>query len=213
MPPRSKPPRESNGIPSSQRSLQDSFRSSTSHTSSVVEGSLSKKPKLFHSPSQPTLTAGEMFNFSKPNHVDLTTGGGPAIMTAVQKRPVAMARSDPGPKKLVVKNLRKAPRSDPEQYFNQVRSQLDAALSAILVNEKVPYSNEELYRGAENLCKQGRAAPLFKTLCKQCKQGVSSQFQEPLVTQASTLDDTGVLRAVLESWEAWNARLVCHRSR
>ncbi|KAL8648946.1 MAG: hypothetical protein Q9210_004692 [Variospora velana] len=197
---------------SSQRSLKDSFGSSASGRD-AIECSSSKRPKLSHpEPRQPagSLAASAMYDFSKPNHIDLTNA--PAAMTTVAKKPGGMTRQvdasvQSGPKKLVVKNLRQTPRSDPEKYFKQVLSQLDAALSAILVNERLPYSNEELYRGVENLCRQGRAAPLFKALCEKCKEGISSQFGKPLVTQASTLDYTGILRSVLESWEAWNVRL------
>lgn len=205
-------------LPSSQKSLPESFKSSNSQEtlSSGVEGPSIKRTKLTHSsnPHPPSIiAASEMYDFSRPNHIDLTNGNGPATMTTVQKKTIGMARSfdtavDPGPKRLVVKNLRKTSRSDPEKYFNDVWSKLDTALSAILVNEKVPYSNEELYRGAENLCRQGRAAPLFKTLCEKCTQGISSQFGKPLVSQAANLDDVGILSAMIEAWDAWNLRLV-----
>ncbi|KAL9606794.1 MAG: hypothetical protein Q9179_000001, partial [Wetmoreana sp. 5 TL-2023] len=163
------------------------------------------------------MTVNEMYNFAKPNHVDLTNGNGPAKMTTVQKRSTGMARpsntaAESGPKRLVVKNLRKAPRSDPEKYINHVWTQLDAALSAILVDEKIPYSNEELYRGVENLCRQGRASPLFKTLCEKCRQGISNHVEKPLVANASTLDDTGILRAVTQAWCTWTVRLKTIRS-
>lgn len=205
-------------LSSSQRSLPESFKSSASQEALISTGwgPSSKRAKLDHSSkSHPpsTIATNKMYDFSKPNHIDLTNGNAPAMMTTVQQKPVGMATSsdtgvDTGPKKLVVKNLRKTPRSDPEKYFNDVWAKLDSALSAILSNEKVSYSNEELYRGSENLCRQGRAAPLFKTLCEKCKQGISNQFQKPLVSQALELDDIGILRANIEAWDAWNVRLV-----
>lgn len=208
MPP-PKPSRER----SSQSSLRDSFQSSPSGRD-TLECSPSKRPKLSHSSSHQSVgapAASAMYDFSRPNHIDLTNG--PATMTTVAKKPAAMARQidasvQSGPKQLIVKNLRQTPKTDPEKYFNQILSQLDAALSAILINEKVRTSNELLYQGVENLCRQGRAAPLFKVLCEKCKEGITSQFEKPLVTQASTLDNTALLRSVMESWEAWNIRLV-----
>ncbi|KAL8962648.1 MAG: hypothetical protein Q9193_000980 [Seirophora villosa] len=207
MPP-PKPSRER----SSQSSLRDSFQSSASGRD-AIECSPSKRPKLSHSKSHQSVgapAASAMYDFSRPNHIDLTNG--PATMTTVAKKPAAMARQidasvQSGPKQLIVKNLRQTPKTDPEKYFNQILSQLDAALSAILVNEKARTSNELLYQGVENLCRQGRAAPLFKMLCEKCKEGITSQFEKPLVTQASTLDNTALLRLVMESWEAWNIRL------
>ncbi|KAL8829981.1 MAG: hypothetical protein Q9170_005938, partial [Blastenia crenularia] len=158
-----------------------------------------------------------MYDFSKPNHIDLTHGNGPATMTTVVKKPVGMARSsentaDSGPKRLVVKNLRKTPRSDPEEYYNQASSKLEAALTAIINNKKVLHSNEELYRGAENLCRRGRAPALFKTVCEKCRQGISSEFEKPLEAKASKLDDIDVLRALVAAWDEWSARLKTIRS-
>ncbi|KAL8938653.1 MAG: hypothetical protein Q9211_003104, partial [Gyalolechia sp. 1 TL-2023] len=209
-------------LSSSQKTLPESFKSSNSQEALInaVQSPSTKRAKLDHSSkSHPpnTIAPNKMYDFSKPNHIDLTNRNTPAIMATVQKKPVGMARSsdtglDTGPKKLVVKNLRKTPRSDPEKYFNDVWAKLDSALSAILRNEKVSCSNEELYRGSENLCRQGRAAPLFKNLCENCRQGISNQFQKPLVSQLSELDDIGILRANIEAWDAWNARLKTIRS-
>ncbi|KAL8710031.1 MAG: hypothetical protein Q9220_005302 [cf. Caloplaca sp. 1 TL-2023] len=205
-----------------QKTLSDSFRSSQPHAcpGDITKESPSKRPKLNHTPTQHTpeiMTATEMYNFAKPNHIDLTNGDGPAPMVTVQRRPIGVSRpitnsSEAGPKRLVVKNLRKAPRSDPEAYVNHVWSQLDAALSAILVNDKVPFSNEELYRGVENLCRHGRAPSLYKTLNERCKQGVADNFGRSLVVHASTADDDEILRAVVEAWQAWNDRLKIIRS-
>ncbi|KAL8949942.1 MAG: hypothetical protein Q9222_003991 [Ikaeria aurantiellina] len=205
-----------------QKTLSDSFRSSQSHAYSndIAEESPSKRLKLNHTLMQQPreiVTANEMYNFARPNYIDLTNGDGPAPMTTVQKRSNGISRpitnaSEAGPKRLVVKNLRKAPRSDPEAYVNHVWSQLDAALSAILVNEKLPFSNEELYRGAENLCRHGRAPSLYQTLHQRCKQGVAECFEQPLVAQASTADHEEILRAVVQAWQAWNDRLKIIRS-
>lgn len=113
-----------------------------------------------------------------------------------------------GARKLVVKNLRKAPRANPEEYFNRVWGQLDAALSAIFTDEKVPYSNEELYRGVENLCRQDRAPVLFQKLLEKCKHNVTTRVKEPLVAGARTKRSDDILRAVVEAWSRWNTQLV-----
>ncbi|KAL9603045.1 MAG: hypothetical protein Q9219_001409 [cf. Caloplaca sp. 3 TL-2023] len=209
-------------LPSSQKSLRESFQASNLEKASnaVTEGPSAKRIKLDRPPrsnQQVTVTASQMYDFSKPNHIDLTNGNGPPKMTMVSKKPLGMVRSldtaaESGPKKLVVKNLRKTPRSNPEKYFDQIWSKLEEAASAIMINDEIPYPNEELYRGAENLCRQGRGAPLFKMLREKCRHGISTQFEKPLATRASDLDDLGVLSATLEAWDVWNIRLKTMRS-
>lgn len=113
-----------------------------------------------------------------------------------------------GPKKLVVKNFRKTPILDSKQYFDQVWTQLDAALQAIFRNEKVPYSKEELYRGVENLCRQDRAPRLFKLLCEECKRELSARLKDLLDNAANVMEDTDFLRTIIEAWLAWNTHLV-----
>ena len=203
--PRAKPLIESCGKKPNQRN---------SKRAASLDDSPSKRIKLTKSsPQDPPSSVDNMYNFSKPNHVDLTNGNGPAVMTRVQKPSFSMAKpigtpADSAPRKLVVKNFRKTPRSDPEKYINEVSSQLDAALSAILADEKLPYSNEELYRGAENLCRQGRAPQLYTSLREKCQQGIKTYFEKPLLARLSKLDDVGTLYAVMEAWETWNIRLV-----
>lgn len=111
-------------------------------------------------------------------------------------------------KNLVVKNLRKTPRADPNKYYDQVWAQLDAALTAVFRNETIPHSKEELYRAVETLCRQDRAPPLYKKLCARCREQASTCLKEPLVKQASILKDTDLLRVVVEAWSSWSDHLV-----
>ncbi|KAL9000301.1 MAG: hypothetical protein Q9169_001018 [Polycauliona sp. 2 TL-2023] len=200
----------------SKRSIDDSL--SAQHPNITSEDPPTKRAKFTH-PSAPKVSSSvdNMYNFAKPNHIDLTNGNGPAMMTKVQRPSFSMVKpvgpaTEAGPRTLQIKNFRKTPRSDPEKYINEVSSQLDAALSAILAHEKLPYSNEELYRGAENLCRQGRAPQLYKSLREQCQQGIKTYFEKPLLAKASTLDAVGMLNQVMEAWETWNGRLKIIRS-
>ncbi|KAL8685497.1 MAG: hypothetical protein Q9218_007725 [Villophora microphyllina] len=193
---------------------------SSQHPLEHSEDSPSKRQKVGHSssPQKPeAMTVNQMYNFAKPNHIDLTNGNGPTTMTSVERKPSGMARptgasTESGPKRLVVKNLRKTPRPDPEKYVNHVSTQLDAALSAVLIDKKLPYPNEELYRGVENLCRQGRASLLYKNLCDKCRHGISSRIEKPLSSRATTMHDPGLLHAVMAEWDAWNNRLRIIRS-
>ena len=114
-----------------------------------------------------------------------------------------------GPKKLVVKNLRKTPRANPEDYSDQVWRQLNAALTAIFNDEIVPYSNEELYRGVENLCRQGNASSLYQKLCAKCNSAMKSLALAPLATDTHSCDDSRLLAAIVAAWLSWSAKMVC----
>jgi hypothetical protein len=109
----------------------------------------------------------------------------------------------------VVKNLRTGSRLNQASYFDKVWSQLDAALSAIFDGKKPDISLEELYKGAENMCRQGRAPVLAKKLQNRCKEHVTGKLRENLVTRAGGGNDVDTLRAVFEAWSAWQSRLVC----
>lgn len=147
---------------------------------------------------------------SRPPVTTPKTNGAPGSNNLCKKGSPGPPNFTPhtGAKKLVVKNLRKAPRANPEQYFSRVWDQLDAALSAIFLDEKLPYSLEELYRGVENLCRQDRAPILFQKLLEKCKHNITTRVKEPLVAGASSKDNSDLLRVVVEAWSRWNTQLV-----
>ena len=169
-------------------------------------------------PSPRTMQQEEMYrsfpttNAKKPEVIELSDDDGPPKLSLHRIKPNGMIQlknntAQPGLKKIVVKNLRKTPRTDPDQYYSHVWSQLDAALSAIFANEKVPYSMEELYRGVEILCRQDRAPSLYKKLCDKCKQG-SVCMELPLMEATKVGSDLDVLQTTVEAWSAWTAQLV-----
>ncbi|KAI4100300.1 MAG: hypothetical protein L6R37_005555 [Teloschistes peruensis] len=195
------------------------FFHSSQHSLEESDTTPSKRQKVSHPSSKQTpeiMVVGQMYDFAKPNHIDLINGNGPSTMTTVQKKPSGISRpsnalGDSGPKRLVVKNLRKT-KTDPEKYVNNVSTQLDAALSAVLADEKLAYSNEELYKGVENLCRQGRATMLYNNLCEKCRQGISSRIEKPLTKRVSEMEDTDLLQEVIQEWDAWTERLRIIRS-
>ncbi|OAX85515.1 hypothetical protein ACJ72_00104 [Emergomyces africanus] len=117
-----------------------------------------------------------------------------------------------GAKKLVVKNLRAIPRLDQDRYFEKIWSQLDSALTAILADGKAKQSLEELYRGAENVCRQGKATVLAKRLQDRCQEHMSGTALKLLLARATDGNDVDVLKSVEEAWSLWNGRLVTIRS-
>lgn len=114
-----------------------------------------------------------------------------------------------GAKKLVVKNLRAKPRLDQDSYFEKIWGQLDAALGAVFGGGKPETSLEELYKGSENVCRQGKAAALAKKLQDRCREHVSGKLREALVAKAGGGSNIDILRAVVDTWTTWQSELVC----
>ena len=115
-----------------------------------------------------------------------------------------------GAKRLVVKNLRTTgPRLNQDSYFEKVWAQLDAALALIFQGGKPETSLEELYKGSENVCRQGRATVLAKKLQVKCREHVAGRLREGLVERTRGGSDVETIRAVVEAWNMWQSKLVC----
>ena len=194
-----------------------------------------KRPKLGHS-ELPTDTFSrkiaptEMYSFgpstTKCNHdpnvprkasevIDLTESPGdePFKLSPTPRKSTGHVRRtnlkpQGGPKKLVVKNLKKASQTDPQQYYNHVWSQLEAALSAIFVDGPMPYSLEELYKGVESLCRQDRASAVYKQLREKCRHNVSVRVLDPLIHDSLSAKPMDVLAIVVKAWLTWTIQLV-----
>jgi cullin-4 len=179
----------------------------------------SKRQKLQQIASSPpprdALPPESMYCFPSRNKgngavVDLTNS--PTGSPSPRRVTKAFAQSNYNPhlgaKKIVVKNLRTAPRSDPNQYLDQTWKKLDVSLDAIFGNQDIPFSLEELYRGVENVCRQGHAAELCKRLEEKAKSySVASVKGGPWVNM--DMGSVDILRAVAAAWLVWNKQMVC----
>lgn len=212
--------------PHSQRTISELLSSHPSRNNLHQNPSPpSKRSRLSVSPSRSASThsasPNKMYNFSgsppKNGTAFVRSMAGPnANAPSVKAQPFgANARQNnfsphAGAKKLVVKNLRTGPRMNQEPYFDKTWAQLDAALSAIFDGQKPESSLEELYKGAENICRQERAALLAKKVQERCKDYVAGKLRDNLVTRAGGGTDVDTLRAVIEAWSVWHSRLVRH---
>ncbi|CAD6576480.1 MAG: hypothetical protein ASARMPREDX12_007903 [Alectoria sarmentosa] len=187
----------------------------------------SKRPKHSHSASgtdstlapMQTLQIEDMFKFSSPKSrqaaevVDLTEplGSSPVRNKVNAIRPTNIGPRA-GPKKLAVKGLKTAFRADPDEYYNTVWKRLEASLLAIFAGEKLPYSNEELYRGVEIVCRQRKAADLYEKLKSTCSWNILHNVYEPLIQISGNDNAVDVLQSVVRAWSRWNKQLVTIRS-
>ncbi|ETI21355.1 hypothetical protein G647_07701 [Cladophialophora carrionii CBS 160.54] len=163
-----------------------------------------------HSPSRDAFA--NMYDFGpakvmKQENVNGTPSqpqnGKPKPAFAAQRIPFNPAQ---GPKKLVVKNLRAAPRLDTRLYFEKTWAEEDKALDAIFGNEKDPYSLEELYKGAENTCRHGHSADLYHNLCIKCETHLNN-LRDKIKREEATSSDIDCLKTFVNAWQTWQRQL------
>ncbi|KAJ5218748.1 uncharacterized protein N7498_000847 [Penicillium cinerascens] len=211
--------------PQSQRTISDVLSKKRSQDNlPPLASSTSKRSRYSHSPTRSSsahpVSPTKMYNFSgsPPKNGAAFGRSAPALNPPSVKSQAlnVNARQNnfsphAGAKKLVVKNLRTGPRVTQEPYFDKTWAQLNAALSAIFDGRKPDVSLEELYKGAENICRQERAALLAKKVQERCKDYVAGTLRDNLVTRAGGGTNVDTLRAVIEAWSAWHSRLVTIR--
>jgi Cullin family len=207
---------ESNGL--QQRSISDLLSSNKAQARDCQQPSSPKRLRSSITPSpspnktrDTLISSDKMYNFSssdpKTSEKFSRKINGPAVVT----RPSNFTPHT-GAKRLVVKNLRSGPRLNPDEYFEKIWSQLSATLDLVFDGGKPTTSLEELYKGAENVCRQGRAAMLAKKLQERCKTYVINNLRQNLAARSNQGTNIDTLRAAVDAWTAWNTKLVSNRA-
>ncbi|ORY08578.1 Cullin family-domain-containing protein [Clohesyomyces aquaticus] len=111
-----------------------------------------------------------------------------------------------GPKRMLVKNFRPARKVDPKEFLNQVWAKVDAALDTVFGGLEIRFSLEELYRGVENLCRQGMAGEVCDRLKVKCEGYVAKELKSK-VADLTGRKDVDVLRGALQAWATWGEQL------
>lgn len=208
--------------PQAQRTISEILSGQSHDNLSLNSSSSSKRSRLSHSPARPTAahpaSPNKMYNFSgsppKNGAAFLRANSGASNITPVRSQSFTTNNRQNafsphgGAKKLVVKNLRTGHRVNHEPYFEKTWSQLNTALAAIFEGRKPEISLEELYKGAENICRHEQASLLAKKVHDRCKEYVTGKLRDNLVSRAGGGTDVDTLRAVIEAWSAWHTRLV-----
>lgn len=185
--------------------------------------STGKRPRLSSSspsrfPGNDLIPAQKMYNFSDSGHrpngpfgqTTVSAGPGPNAKSAFSNAASRQSNFTPhtGAKRLVVKNLRTGPRLDQDSYFEKVWAQLEAALVAVFNGAKPETSLEELYKGSENVCRQGRAAALARKLRNKCVEHVAGHLRQNLLARTAGASNIDTLRNVVDAWASWQSKLV-----
>ncbi len=225
---RKRPSRQhSSEDPAKQQTLQSLFAGQQKpHVNGAGLSPNSKRLKP-DSPQQPpsprtALATRDMYTFSSRSPVqtsngaiDLTGSSPPAsplakkMNGAMKTRPGINAHT--GAKKLVVKNLKQNTQWDSKAYLEKIWGQLDEALTIIFKDGHDGFSKEDLYRGVENVCRQGGASTLFSRLDKRCIEHVEADIRRPLC-QITKTDNVTILESVLKEWSRWKEHMVLIRA-
>lgn len=105
--------------------------------------------------------------------------------------------------------MRSGPRLNQDSYFDKIWARLEAALAAVFSGGKPEISLEELYKGAENVCRQGKSAVLARKLQDKCREYVSGRLRQDLLAKTEGASSVDMLRAVVDAWATWQSKLVC----
>ena len=162
---------------------------------------------MYNFPSSPGRNRDDVIDLTSPTKGSPRTGMGPNGVV----RPSGAAAIN-GPKKLVVKNLKRPSGPDQNQYYNNVLSKLQDALSAIFQGEKVIHSKETLYNEVMIVCRQNKAPLLYEELQKRFMNHVGQRIRSSLEATASTTSDVTYLTSVIEAWRLWSNQLEVVRS-
>ncbi|KAI5238681.1 Cullin-domain-containing protein [Aureobasidium subglaciale] len=182
-----------------QHSIQNLFAGQASagaSSSTPIESSPNRKKHK----TQPSQMQSEMYSFS----TKVLSGNSPDVSTnrRVAGRLNKGFQPKTGNTKLVVKTLKPQPVWDANKYFEDTWAQLDRALHVIFTQAKVDFSMEELYRGAENLCRQKKADALYARLSSRCKQYVRGPMKTALLSKQGQ-SNLQVLEDVVKTWTLW----------
>lgn len=167
--------------------------------------------------AQPTEAYADMYTFTPKAFttstvIDLTTSPESHKRKVSFTAPRASTfNPHSGPKKLAVKNLRVVPRINPQQYFDSIWAKEDKALDAIFGKAKEQYSLEELYKGAENVCRQGNAAELYTKLKQKCETHLADTVRDGIRREEAGSSDVEVLSQFTKAWSTWQRQLLTVR--
>jgi nuclear pore complex protein Nup205 len=118
-----------------------------------------------------------------------------------------------GIRRLVIKNLRKAPCSNIKGHFEESWTEVSNALMVVLDGQKPQQPLDRLYRHAEDICRNGQGEELFHHLNKQC----TAYLQNTLLPYLSSKIQPGsgtiqTLQVLHSGWQTWNSRAVsCYK--
>jgi cullin-4 len=165
-------------------------------------------PDAKEAAAPPAMSTAAMYHFTskKSDVVDITSS--PENSPARKAKAAPNMHANSGPKRMLVKNFKLARKVDPKVFLDQTWSKIDAALDVVFKDGDINFSLEELYRGVENLCRQGLAKDACDRLVVKCREHITGTLKTK-VKETMGRKDVDVLRAALGAWATWGAHMVC----
>lgn len=131
------------------------------------------------------------------------------------KRPEVASGFTPmsGARKIVIKNFRAGSTraADVENYYKRTWSDVEDALTSILVGTTPRVPLERVYRGVEDLCRHGEGDKLHSMLKHRCERHLSGEVLST-IREGGFLSDIDVLQRVWSQWAIFNKTLITIRS-
>ncbi|KAF2466085.1 Cullin-domain-containing protein [Lindgomyces ingoldianus] len=170
------------------------------------------------------MSAADMYHFPSSKRVDAGGRGGKEVVeinsspenspskrpsmpkNGIRKATPNMHAHGSGPKRMLVKNFKPARKVDPKDFFDQVWGKVDKALDIVFSREEIAFSLEELYRGVENLCRQGMAGEVCERLVQKCEGYVGGALKKK-VKEIVGRKNVDILRGALQAWATWGEQL------
>lgn len=114
-----------------------------------------------------------------------------------------------GARKLVIKNLRSPVHHEAriQEYYARTERELEGALDAIFGGQSPAIPLERLYRGVEDMCRNGNADKVYRTLKDKVDKHLKSVIL-PRIQSAAKVSSLEVLRRTLAEWKTWNSQTV-----
>ncbi|KAK4196518.1 Cullin family-domain-containing protein [Triangularia verruculosa] len=193
----------------------------------TASNSLGKRPRgeyTFSPSAQLPTTMSAKVQGKRPEVIDLTqtpSPGRPFNSSVGGGRPGGISGLQPhlGPRKLVIKNLRPTTsrqKAGADEYYSRTRKDLDNALTAIFAGSPTGQPMERLYRGVEDLCRNGEAESLYNLLKERCERWLVSdagigQLRREVTTNSKHWNAIDIVEAVMQVYQRWNERMLTVR--
>jgi len=118
-----------------------------------------------------------------------------------------------GPRKITIKNLKPTPEAVSRRYYEQTYDKLMACTIAIFREQSLGESLEILYRGVENLVRDGQGDKVYRGLRTVIERYVEDELQKEVLTAVEASAEQNQIVSVVEgAWTKWNAHMNVIRS-
>ncbi|KAF2658953.1 Cullin-domain-containing protein [Lophiostoma macrostomum CBS 122681] len=197
--------------PSSKRTRLDSSTTTAGATATAIAPATATSAppvmstaNMYHFPSRRADIPGSTEIIDLSSSPDGSAKSSTPAKTGIRRATPNMhaATSGTGPKRMLVKNFRPARKVDPKVFLEQTWGKVEGALDTVFAQGEIDFSLEELYRGVENLCRQGMAGDVCERLVKKCRGYVGGDLRGR-VTDMAGRKDVDVLRGCLGAWGVW----------